>query len=244
VGGTSHCLNFCHEAGVPLVFSSTILPLDGAPPTGYRQSKEAAEAVCANALQSHGVPSAVLQLGDIGTAHEPSATLPDDDYLVILLRACVALGLFPAAPWAISVMAVDQAAALLSEIALAGANRLLGAGADAFDGQAKETKGDLVPFSALHEWLGGTFQMEPCPLAQWTEAVEAAAKTGSAQLSKEGFQRLVMLLPSIDQEFSAEEERRQRGEGQLGELKVGAEWGAHFAAALRRELPTQQPPAC
>ena len=43
VGGTSHVLAFAALGGLPLLFTSTILPLDGAAPTGYRQSKGAAE---------------------------------------------------------------------------------------------------------------------------------------------------------------------------------------------------------
>ena len=42
VGGTAAVLSFAALAGAPVVFTSTVLPLEGAVPTGYRQSKGAA----------------------------------------------------------------------------------------------------------------------------------------------------------------------------------------------------------
>ena len=47
VGGTAAVLSFAALAGAPVVFTSTVLPLEGAVPTGYRQSKGAAEILCA-----------------------------------------------------------------------------------------------------------------------------------------------------------------------------------------------------
>ena len=98
VGGTSNVLSFALRASIPTLFTSTILPLDGAMPTGYRQSKEAAEVVCVTAAKEHGAVCAALQLGDIGIA-ATEGSLPDDDYMVIILRVCMALGLFPTADW-------------------------------------------------------------------------------------------------------------------------------------------------
>ena len=89
-----------------------MLPLGDTAPSGYRQTKAAAEAVCERHFESHGVPSAPLQLGDIGMAtaacsvdpprsslgavrvdrcwlaHQAAGSvIPDDDAFVIVLKA-------------------------------------------------------------------------------------------------------------------------------------------------------------
>ena len=89
VGGTANVLDFAVRAGAPHVFTSTILPMEGEETTGYRRSKEVAEEVILRARDSHAIPSAVLQLGDIGISSEPGASVPDDDFLVILLKVCM-----------------------------------------------------------------------------------------------------------------------------------------------------------
>ena len=42
IGGTAHVLALAAHCACPVLFTSTVMPLDGAQPTGYRQSKEAA----------------------------------------------------------------------------------------------------------------------------------------------------------------------------------------------------------
>ena len=158
-----------------------MLPLGDTAPSGYRQTKAAAEAVCERHFESHGVPSAPLQLGDIGMAtaacsvdpprsslgvvrvdrcwlaHQAAGSvIPDDDAfvivlkasrvpesarecprflpddaVVIVLKACVALGLFPDVPWASSLMAVDQCASLFVRL-------LVDAPAGEFSGRPSE----------------------------------------------------------------------------------------------------------
>ena len=53
-----------------------MLPLGDTAPSGYRQTKAAAEAVCERHFESHGVPSAPLQLGDIGMATAAGSVVP------------------------------------------------------------------------------------------------------------------------------------------------------------------------
>ena len=229
VGGTANVCAFCADARVPFVFTSTMQPLDGATPSGYRQSKEAAEHVCANAFASHGVPSAVLQLGDIAMPPAGWATLPDDDYIVVLSRACLALGLVPEAAWSVAIMPVDQCASLLCTLALTTPT------AD-FDAVARETKGDLVPWGMLCDWLRlSAPTLATCSLVEWKRAVDHAAQASHPTLEKAAFARLLFLLPAIEQEFEAEDRRRRAGEGATGKLFVDAAWGRVFADALAAE---------
>lgn len=64
------------------------------------------------------------------------------------------------------------------------------------------------------------------------EAVGRGHPPGTVASAK----RMVMLLPAMEQEFSAEDARRRNGEGADGELYIDAEWGARFGAALASEL--------
>ena len=131
VGGTREVLAFCKRARAPHVFTSTLLPLPGEEPTGYRLSKEVAERLIHRAARppgsdggGAGVPSCVLQLGDIGLSASRGAPLPEDDYILIVLRSCLALALWPSdAPWAISVMSVDQCARLIANLAVTAPER-------------------------------------------------------------------------------------------------------------------------
>ena len=70
----------------------------------------------------------------------------DDDYLVIILRTCIALGKFPIVDWSVSIMAVDDCAQMLTE-------RILATDPALFNAEAREVKGDLVPWSHLRDWL-------------------------------------------------------------------------------------------
>ena len=58
-----------------------------------------------------------LQLGDIGIGESASPrALPDDDYVVLLLRACLALRLAPRAAWSISIMAVPAQPSISADL--------------------------------------------------------------------------------------------------------------------------------
>ena len=75
VGGTVNALEFAARACAKHVFTSTMLPLPGEEATGYRKSKEVAELLCLRAQTELGVPSAVLQLGDIGISTDEGLSL-------------------------------------------------------------------------------------------------------------------------------------------------------------------------
>ena len=82
-------------------------------------------------------------------------------------------------------MAVDDCASMLSEKVLA-ADPLL------FDAAARETKGDLVPWASLREWV--LPDTSPCPYDEWKDRVVKIASSGNP-----AFERLALLLPAIEQ---------------------------------------------
>jgi len=86
VGGTATVLHLAALAGAPVAFTSTMLPLGDTAPSGYRQTKAAAEAVCERHFDSHGVPSAPLQLGDIGMATAACSVVPPKE--LVRGRSC------------------------------------------------------------------------------------------------------------------------------------------------------------
>ena len=91
-----------------------MLPLEGEAPTGYRLSKDAAEKVLEAAARDVGAVCCTLQIGDLGFARRKGATLPEDDALVVLLRACLRLNAAPSdVDWSASVIPVDDFAAKL-----------------------------------------------------------------------------------------------------------------------------------
>lgn len=175
VGGTSNVLAFAVLSAAPLLFTSTMNPIGGAPPSGYRQSKGAGEALCREARAAFGVPSAVLQLGDIGIGASSSPkALPDDDYIVQMLRMCVALKRFPTAPWSVSVIAVNACADML-------ASTILDAPDAQLTGAPREVKGDLLEWGTLCGWLVPALpSLEGCPLEDWKAEVAAVAGAGAS----------------------------------------------------------------
>lgn len=237
VGGTSNVLAFCALARLPMLMTSTMLPLEGEKPTGYRQSKEAAEALCLKARVDYGVPSTVLQLGDIGIGLSASKrALPDDDAIVIMLRACIKVGMIPCNPaWSVSIMPVNQNTDMLARL-------MLDAPADQMTSKAREVKGDLVKWDTLCEWIAPALpDVALCDFVDWKEEVAMAAELEDALAGEypagavASSKRMLMLLPSMEQEFAAEERRRQDGKGAEGELVADAAWGARFGAALAAE---------
>ena len=200
---------------LPHIFLSTMLPLEGEIPTGYRQSKEVAERLIAKAARGadaggYAVPSCVLQFGDIGMSEDARAALPDDDAVVILLRSCVAVGRYPLGddcPWAVSIVSVDQGARLVASLALDPPD------AD-FVAAPELLKGDLLLWSTFAKWLFSALRERqvattPCSLADWKSAlaVHAAAVAGGGTAaggdaarnsSDTAVLRLTMLLPQIE----------------------------------------------
>ena len=223
VGGTANVLDFAARAGAPHVFTSTILPMEGEETTGYRRSKEVAEVLTLRAHSSHAIPSAVLQLGDIGLSERPNARLPDDDFLVITLRACMRLGLFPEADWAVSVMSIDQCAAKISRLAL-------DSPAEAFTAIPEEVKGKLIPWHQLFEWVHEELGLKMCSYEGWSNAIKAFADDGEVAM-----QRMLIMLPAISAESEAEAKRMHSGEGIDVELAVDGAWGLNLARALSTE---------
>ena len=126
-----------------------MLPLEGEAPTGYRLSKDAAEKVLEAAARDVGAVCCTLQIGDLGFARRKGATLPEDDALVVLLRACLRLNAAPSdVDWSASVIPVDDFAAKLAAMAF---GKLDGA---PFDAAPREAKGDLVRWrEVLEAWL-------------------------------------------------------------------------------------------
>jgi len=246
VGGTSNVLAFSLLAHAPLVFTSTMLPLDGATPTGYRQSKAIAEALCVEAYSSYGVPSAVLQLGDIGIGLSTSPhALPDDDYLVILLRTCITLRCRPQAEWSVSVIPVNQCVNMISAV-------LLAAAPTDFTAKAREVKGNVVRWETLCEWLAPILPVvRVCSLDAWKQQIADVAKLDEEQAAQAEYTpeavasaiRMVFLLPAMDKEFIAEEQRRLRrlaGEGGASDLQIDEQWAHRFGTALTRRSEFRQ----
>ncbi len=227
VGGTVNALEFAARARAKHVFTSTMLPLPGEEATGYRKSKEVAELVCLRAQSELGVPSAVLQLGDIGISTDEGSFAPDDDYIVIFLRACVSLNLFPRTDWAFSVMSVNDCSMMLTKLSLEGK-------VESFDGNAREVKGKLIRFDQLYSWISKDIPLYMCSLGGWTNAAKSGAADGIDELK-----RALLLLESMEVELAAEGVRLESGEksGEI-DLCVDERWGQSLANALQLESLT------
>ena len=224
VGGTVNALEFAAQARAKHVFTSTMLPLPGEEATGYRKSKEVAELVCLRAQTELGVPSAVLQLGDIGISTDEGSCAPDDDYIVIFLRACVALNLFPHTDWAFSVMSVNDCSKMLTKLSLEGK-------VESFDGNAREVKGKLIRFDQLYTWISKDIPLHMCSLEGWTNAAKSGAADGIGELK-----RALLLLESMEVELAAEGMRLKTGE-KSGEVDICVDerWGQSLSNALQLE---------
>ena len=125
---------------------------------------------------------------------------PDDDYLIIV-RACVALGLYPDAEWAVSVMPVDACCGHVASLALAGSPTV-------FDAVPIEVKGKLFSWETLYSWIHEVLPLKRCSLAGWKLAVHAAAAAGR----DENCSRVSLLMVSIEDEFHAEMLRMKEGD--------------------------------
>jgi thioester reductase-like protein len=230
VQGTSNVLALCALARLPMLITSTALPLEGAKPTGYRQSKEVAEELCLKARVDYGVPSSVLQLGDIGIGLSASERdLPNEDAIVLILRACIEVGMIPCnQAWSVSIMPVNQCADMLARL-------MLDAPLDQMTSKARGVSGDLVQWDTLCEWMAPELpNLTPCKIEDWkAELAKVANFSPGAGTS---VKRALMLMPAMDHEFTAQERRRRTGKGADGEFVVDAAWGARFGAALAAKM--------
>ena len=231
VGGTKLAAELALRAKAPLLFTSTMLPLEGEAPTGYRLSKDAAEKVLEAAARDVGAVCCTLQIGDLGFARRKGATLPEDDALVVLLRACLRLNAAPSdVDWSASVIPVDDFAAKLAAMAF---GNLDGA---PFDAAPREAKGDLVRWrEVLEAWLPPS--IERAPFAAWRARGAEAASQGDEYLRK-----LELLIEGLVDELHAEDARRRRGEGSEGGWgRPDDAWAARFSAALAAATPPLAP---
>jgi len=110
-----------------------------------------------------------------------------------------------------------------------------------FSAVAREVKGDLVPWDTLTQWLQPALPtLQPCPLADWKAEVarvaeldeQAAAELRYPPSALAASKRMLMLIPSMEHELSAEDRRRQAGEGADGKLCIDPSWGVRFGNAL------------
>jgi uncharacterized zinc-type alcohol dehydrogenase-like protein len=226
VGGTFNGLEIASRAGARHVLISTQYPLPGEVSTGYRRSKEVAEMLCERAQKEVGVESAVLLFGDIGISRAVGSLAPDDDYIVIFLRACLATGFFPRTEWAVSILCVDDCVKMLTSISLSGqVDRY------AFDGVAREVKGKLMPFSQLYEWLSKEYALQLCSYDGWLNAVKAGAAEGNTIL-----QRALLTIDSMEVELRAEGEHFNSQAASDALFSVDEAWGKNLVGALILEL--------
>lgn len=226
VGGTYNGLELASRAGARHVLISTQYPLPGEVSTGYRRSKEVGELLCARAQKEVGVESAVLLFGDIGISRAVGSLAPDDDYIVIFLRACLATGFFPRTEWAVSILCVDDCVKMLADISRAGAVDRY-----AFDGVAREVKGKLMPFSRLHDWLSKEIPLQLCSYEGWLNAVKSGAAEGNEIL-----QRVLLTIDSMEVELKAEGEHFSANAESDALYSVDDAWGANLIGALVLEL--------
>jgi len=226
VGGTYNGLELASRAGARHVLISTQYPLPGEVPTGYRRSKEVGELLCTRAQKEVGVESAVLLFGDIGISRAVGSLAPDDDYIVIFLRACLATGFFPRTEWAVSILCVDDCVKMLADISLSGA-----VNSYAFDGVAREVKGKLMPFSRLHDWLSKEIPLQLCSYDGWLNAVKSGAAEGNEIL-----QRVLLTIDSMEVELKVEGEHFNANADSDALYSVDDAWGANLIGALVLEL--------
>ena len=227
VGGTYHGLELACRSGAQHVLISTQYPLPGEVPTGYRRSKEVAELLCARAQKEVGIESAVLLFGDIGISRAVGSLAPDDDYIVIFLRACLATGFFPRTNWAVSILSVDDCVKMLTSISTYGKIDRY-----SFDGVAREVKGRLMPFSRLYDWLSNEHALRLCSYEGWLNVVRAGAAEG-----KEVLQRVLLTIDSMEVELKAEGEHfRTAGDTDDALFSVDDAWGKNLTSALIMEF--------
>lgn len=222
VGGTFNGLELAARANARHILISTQLPLPGETPTGYRRSKEVAEMLCARAQKEVGIESSVLLFGDINISRAPGSLAPDDDYIVIFLRACLASGFFPKTDWAVSILCIDDCVKMISSLTTDGA-----LGRYSFDGVAREVKGKLIEFSKLCDWLSVEQPLAMCSYQGWMNVIKAGAAEG-----KEKFQRVLLTIDSMEVELKAEGEHLRSGAHDDAMYGVDDAWAQSLVSAL------------
>jgi alcohol/geraniol dehydrogenase (NADP+) len=222
VGGTFNGLELAAKANAKHVLISTQLPLPGETPTGYRRSKEVAELLCARAQTEVGIESAVLLFGDINISRTPGSLAPDDDYIVIFLRACLTTGFFPKTDWAVSILCIDDCVKMISSLSLDGALDRY-----AFDGVAREVKGKLIDFSKLCDWLSVEQPLTMCSYEGWMNVIKAGAAEG-----KEKLQRVLLTIDAMEVELKAEGEHFRSGAPDDTLYGVDDVWAQSLVSAL------------
>uniref|UniRef100_A0A7S3NL32 Carrier domain-containing protein n=1 Tax=Aureoumbra lagunensis TaxID=44058 RepID=A0A7S3NL32_9STRA len=233
--GCANAIAFARLQKSPLVFTSTILPVGNSESTGYRASKEVAEHICAIANEKYGVPINVLQLGDIGIGDDlvnnlsdPAAVLPPDDYIIILLRACILIGKIPErSDWSISILNVDAIARFTCDT-------LIQCEEKDFDAKPQEIKGDLFSWKTFCDWLLSSSlrnSLSRCDYQTWVNSIDKTANQANEICVK-----LRLLLPSIEQEFIAENNQRLSGKGSNGVFTIDPTWISNLALALSASI--------
>ncbi|SDU18686.1 thioester reductase domain-containing protein [Stappia sp. ES.058] len=109
--GTANVAVFAARAGASVTMLSTV-PTNGAA-SGYHHSKLVCEAYARRCAEETGLPIRVIRCGDIAAPADASlrTDVNEDDYIVLLLRAALELGVWPGdVDWAVNLAPVDGAA--------------------------------------------------------------------------------------------------------------------------------------
>ncbi len=122
--GTAHVIALAARAGASVTLLSTV-PANAAP-SGYHRSKLVCEAYARRCREEIGLPVRVVRCGDIAAPADARfrTDLNEDDYIVLLLRAALQLGVWPGdVEWVVNLAPVDSAArAIVSEARRDGAD--------------------------------------------------------------------------------------------------------------------------
>jgi thioester reductase-like protein len=193
VGGTLEVLRLASAARARLHYVSTVgvfAGRDGEPvaetarserpeqlPLGYMQAKWVAEELV-DAARSRGLPTTVFRPGTIA-GHAVNGAFNPDDFLCVLIKGCIQLGLAPATDVSVNLVPVDYVSRALVTLALTAERP-----APSYHLVSRRA----TPWSDIVQWIRALgYPLVELPYAQWRRVVlERAHETGNA---------LVPLLP-------------------------------------------------
>lgn len=228
VEGTAQIVQLALNGAMPLIMVST-LAAGGSARTGYEESKHVAEALALNAAREHGLPVIIARCGDLAAPLEVErSTINDNDYVCLLLGACVLLGCWPAdLEGGVNLTPVDVAAQIMANLALQAPAGSLGRASNLCHPHG------ALSWRILCGWVADNLapgSFAPLPLARWRLRLDNDPRQHPI------IAKTRLILPMILDDLAAPSPRNDFEFPATSPIRLSPQWAARLTRQLLQTL--------
>jgi len=228
VEGTAQIVQLALDGAMPLLLVSALAG-GGSARTGYEESKQVAEAMTLNAAREHGLPVIIARCGDLAAPLDVEhSSVNDNDYVCLLLGACILLGCWPAdLDGGVNLTPVDVAAQIMVQLALQAPADRLGRTSNLCHPHG------ALPWQILCGWVADNLapgSFAPVPLARWRLRLDNDTRQHPI------IAKTRLILPMMLDDLAATAPANDLEFPRTSPIRLNPQWAARLTRQLLRTL--------